>query len=510
MRFRSLYSRIALVFAALTLLFGGLCGGLDLVAAKNHQQEIVQRLSRGLAGHIASHWPLAKDEGFDGKALSELFHMLMIVNPSIELYLLDAKGHILAYDAPPGRVRLNEVDLAPVTAFLEGGALPLKGDNPRRPGRREVFSATAVQRDGQTAGYLYIVLAGDEYQRLAEDVWQGQVFQSVIWTGAGALFLTLVAGLGLFSLVTRRLNALTHTIAAFDDTGFAGGLKLDRAIQDSPDEIGQLASTFLRMAERIAAQVQQIKSQDELRREMVANVSHDLRTPLTSMQGYLETMLRKSDQLSPSEQKRYLEVAVRQSQKVAHMAQELFELAKLECEEVQPSIERFSLQDLVQDVVQKFELAAAHKKVHISTQFLHTIPLVYADIAMIERVFANLIDNALRHTPEGGQIELALSREAGDRVLVTVEDSGTGIASEHLPGLFERDSPLRAAPRKHSGGGLGLLITKRILELHGSTIKAFSAQGLGARFTFSLPTSARICQEEQHLQGPATPMCPLY
>jgi signal transduction histidine kinase len=491
MRFRSLYRRIALTFSALILLFGGLCGGLDLVAAKNHQQEIIQRLSRGLAEHIAVHWPLTKGGEFDEKAVSELFHMLMVVNPSIELYLLDSKGTILAYDAPPGRVRLKEVDLSPVKALLDGESLPLKGDNPRRPDRREIFSATPLERDGQTVGYLYIVLAGDEYQRLAEDVWQGHVFQSALWTGAGALFLTLAAGLGLFSLVTRRLNALTQTIATFDDTNFDGTLQLDTAIQTSPDEIGRLAATFVRMAERIATQVQQIKAQDELRRQMVANVSHDLRTPLTSMQGYLETMLRKSDQLSPDEQQQYLQVAVRQSQRVTHLAQELFELAKLECEEVQPIFEQFSVQELIQDVVQKFELTARAKRVHIAAQLREAIPLVYADIAMIERVLTNLIDNALRHTPQGGHIELALHYKPGDKVVVRVEDSGTGIPDEHLPSLFERDSPLRNSPRKHPGGGLGLLITKRILELHGSTIEALSAQGRGAMFTFCLPTAAR-------------------
>ena len=490
MRFRSLYSRIALTFAVLILLFGGLCGGLDLVAAKSHQQEIIQRLSRGLAEHIAVHWPLTKDGEFDDKAVKELFHMLMIVNPSIELYLLDAKGTILAYDAPPGRVPSKAVDLRPVRALLEGEPLPLKGDNPRRPDRREIFSATALQRDGQTVGYLYIVLAGDEYQRLAEDVWQGHVFQGAMWTGAGALLLTLVAGLGLFSVITRRLNALTRKIAAFEDASFSGALQLDAALQDSPDEIGRLASTFTRMSERIVAQVKQIKSQDELRREMVANVSHDLRTPLTSMQGYLETLLRKSDHLSQSEWQKYLEVAVRQSQRVAYLVQELFELAKLECEEVQPNFERFSLQELIQDVVQKFQLTANTKRVHIAAQFLHATPLVYADIGMIERVLTNLIDNALRHTPEGGRIELALSYEPSDNVVVRVKDSGTGIASEHLPSLFERDSPLRNSPRKHSGGGLGLLITKRILELHGSAIEALSAQGCGAMFTFKLPTTA--------------------
>ncbi|MGR9045826.1 MAG: ATP-binding protein [Gammaproteobacteria bacterium] len=490
MKFRSLYSRIALVFAVLILLFGGLCAGLELMAAKNHQQEIIQRLSRGLAEHIASHWPLSKGDAFDQAAVKELFHMLMVVNPSIELYLLDSKGAILAYDAPAGRVRLQQVALEPIEAFLRHDALPLKGDNPRNPGVQEIFSVTPLLLDERMAGYLYIVLAGDTYQRLAKDVWRGHVFRSAMLTGAGALLMTLVAGLGILFWVTRRLNALTRTVAAFDDASFSGALQLNASVQNSSDEIGLLAAAFSRMSERIAAQVQQIKAQDELRREMVANVSHDLRTPLTSMQGYLETLLRKSGQLTQAEQHRYLETAVRQSQRVAHLAHELFELAKLEFEEVKPNFERFPVQELIQDVAQKFELAANAKGVHISVRFLEKVPLVYADIAMIDRVLTNLIDNALRHTSKGGRIALVLNLEADNTLSIRIEDSGAGIAREHLPSLFERDSPLRKSPRQHTGGGLGLLITKRILELHGSTIEAFSEQGRGAIFSFSLSTAA--------------------
>lgn len=485
MRFQSLYGRIALTFAALTLLFGGLCGGLDWVAAKSHQQEIVQRLSRGLAGHIAGHWPLLKDGAVDAQAVKELFHMLMVVNPGVEFYLLDPQGRILAFDAPPGRVKLERVDLAPVAAFLADPKLPLVGDNPRNPQTREIFSAAPLREQGRVPGYLYIVLAGDEYRRWAGAVWQGHVFQVAAWVGAGALLLTLGVGLGLFFAITRRLDALTQAVAAFDEADLAAGLRLAPA---GRDEIGQLAAAFTRMAERIAAQMRQIKAQDEQRRDMVANVSHDLRTPLTSLQGYLETILRKSDQLTEEDKRRYLHVAVRQSRRVAQLAEELFELARLECEEVSPALERFSLPELAQDVVQKFELAAAGKQVRVAALPTPEIPLVLGDIGMIERVLGNLLDNALRHTPEGGEVRIELSIGQPGEVVVRVADTGSGIAEEHLPGLFERGSPLRQSPAK-GRGGLGLLISKRILQLHGSAIEAGSEPGGGAVFAFSLPVS---------------------
>lgn len=332
------------------------------------------------------------------------------------------------------------------------------------------------------------MLAGDEYRRLADDVWQGHVFRLGMWAGGGALLLTLIVGLGLFFAITRRLNALTRTVIAFDDADLSGSLSFDRSIRHSRDEIGQLAAAFTRMAERIAVQMRHIKSQDEQRREMIANVSHDLRTPLTSMQGYLETLLRKSDQLGADEQQHYLQVAVRQSRRVSHLAQELFELAKLECKEVRPAAECFPLPELIQDVVQKFELCAAGKQIKIAVELRQEIPLVYADIAMIERVLSNLIDNALHHTPAGGEVRISLDKGRPGDVIVRVADTGCGIAEEHLPSLFDRQSPLRRTPGR-TRGGLGLLITKRMLQLHGSTIEVLSGQGRGARFSFKLPTT---------------------
>jgi signal transduction histidine kinase len=299
-------------------------------------------------------------------------------------------------------------------------------------------------------------------------------------------------GLGLFFLVTRRLESLTRSISAFDAADFSGELQLSSHLQKSTDEIGRLASAFTRMAERMAMQLQQIKHQDDARREMLAHVSHDLRTPLTSMQGYLETLQRKSNQLAPEERDHYLSVAVRQSQRVAHLALELFELATLESQDVKPNFELFSLPDLIQDVLQKFALTARARQIRINVRFVQQVPQIYADIGMIERVLSNLLDNALRYTPVEGQIEIALTGNPGEPVWVQVEDNGPGIAAVDLPQLFQRDSRLRQIPRQHAGAGLGLLITQHILQLHGSVIEVRSTPGTGTRFRFHLSSSAPL------------------
>jgi signal transduction histidine kinase len=239
------------------------------------------------------------------------------------------------------------------------------------------------------------------------------------------------------------------------------------------------------MRQRLDAQMRELRHQDELRRELVANISHDLRTPLTSMQGYLEALLRMEDALDRDERRRYLEVAVRQSVKVSRLAQQLFELAKLECEESLPQPERFSISELVQDIAQKFALAATEKKVRLDTRVENEALFVEGDIGMIERVVTNLIDNAIRHTPEHGEVRLEARSRAGE-VEILIADTGAGISEEHMPGLLVRGSPIRRMAARR-GGGLGLLIASRILDLHGSAIRAASRVGEGTRVSFALP-----------------------
>ncbi|MCP5277984.1 MAG: HAMP domain-containing histidine kinase [Thiobacillus sp.] len=482
---RTLYGRLALAFALLTLLCAGFTAWLFMDAASRHQQEVLQRLSKNLAAHIAGHTDLVKQFKWNRPAVDELFNMLMVVNPSIEVYLIKANGHIDAHVAPPGRVKRKWVDLGPIRSYLAGNAFPLLGDDPRGTSTRKIFSVAPCVQDGHTVGYLYVILAGEDFDRLAADVRDSQTITTATWLMAGLTVLTLSAGLIAFALITRRLRNLGKEVQAFS----AGD---PDAIAPPPDdgphdEIGQLHRTFHHMARRIASQVGELKRQDQVRREMVANISHDLRTPLTSLQGYLETISLKAGQVSEEERNRYLDVALRQSRKVSKLAQELFELAKLECEVTKPVKEAFALPELVNDVLQKFELAARQKEVNLQVRIPGDLPPVLADLGMIERVLTNLLDNALRHTPLGGAVQLELHAADGN-VRVRVADTGSGIPDSLRPQLFERPSPLRDGTGRTSGG-LGLLIVKRILSLHDSSIRLEARPGPGAAFSFALPVA---------------------
>lgn len=225
-----------------------------------------------------------------------------------------------------------------------------------------------------------------------------------------------------------------------------------------------------------------------LRRDLVANVSHDLRTPLAALRGYLELLASGGERLPAAQREQYLSVALRQSEHLATLIDELFELAKLDFKGVDLQREPFCLADLASDVMHKFQLDAQARQVTLVVEAAPGLPWVDADLSLIERVMDNLVGNALRHTPPGGCVSLRATATDG-RVRAEVCDTGCGIAPADLPHVFDRYYRGRAGPRA-GGAGLGLAITKRILDLHGAAVQVVSRAGEGACFGFSLPTAS--------------------
>ncbi len=225
-----------------------------------------------------------------------------------------------------------------------------------------------------------------------------------------------------------------------------------------------------------------------LRRDLVANVSHDLRTPLAALRGYLELLAAGGERLPAAQREQYLGVALRQSEHLATLIDELFELAKLDFKGVELQREPFCLADLASDVMHKFQLDAQARQVTLAVEAAPGLPWVDADLSLIERVLDNLVGNALRHTPPGGCVSLRATAADG-AVRAEVCDTGCGIAAADLPHIFDRF--YRGRDGKGSGStGLGLAITKRILELHGVCVQVDSRAGEGACFGFSLPTAS--------------------
>jgi signal transduction histidine kinase len=229
-----------------------------------------------------------------------------------------------------------------------------------------------------------------------------------------------------------------------------------------------------------------------MRRDLIGNISHDLRSPLASIQGYLETMVLKEPQLTAEERRTFLQVSLRNTANLQRLVEELLELAKLDARQVELRPEPLQIAELAQDVALKLAPEAQGAGVSLTVEPGADLPLVTGDVGMIERVLTNLMENALRFTPAGGAVRTILELEPEpNAVRVTVSDTGTGITPEDLPHVFERFYRAdKSRDRTTRGAGLGLAIARQIVELHGSSLRVQSRPGEGTRFSFALSANA--------------------
>ncbi|TDI67041.1 MAG: HAMP domain-containing histidine kinase [Bacteroidetes bacterium] len=490
--FSNLYWKIAATLLLLLVVIG--CAYIFITAdtVQRYFQEKNQRLNAELAAHVVQEVkPTYLHGKVDEASMDKIMHSMMAINPSIEVYLLDVDGNILNYVAPYKKVKLDKVGLAPIHDFIETkGQQFIKGDDPRNPGVQKEFSAAPINEEDQLIGYVYVVLASEEYDIAARDLIGNYIMRLGGKTMIITLLTALMLGLLIFWLITRYLNQIIKSVKRFKE----GHLK-ERIPVKSSGELKTLAVTFNEMAEEILISMEKIKTTENLRRELVANVSHDLRTPLSVIHGYVETMLMKAETITSEQQKQYLETILKSTERLKKLVGDLFELSKLEAHEITPKKEPFFITELVQDVSQKHKLIAEEKNVTIVPVVDNNVPMVHADISLIERVLQNLMDNAIKFSADGGVITIE-THNHGNKVEIKVTDTGRGIPEEDIPLVFDRYFNLS---KSASGGlkdqdlvakssvGLGLAIVKKILEIHDATIHLTSKLNKGSAFSFRLP-----------------------
>ncbi|MGH8750306.1 MAG: sensor histidine kinase [Burkholderiales bacterium] len=488
---KTLYSKLVLVnllvCSALVFLF------LVLIqfALERNQQIVTQRLQLQVAQMLVRDLHLAPGP-VDLERLRRGFDWQLLANPEWTIYLLDDKGEILTSSLPTDKVPGKRVALRPLTQLVaDPAALPLLNNDPADPQRKKIFSVAPIPEHGSLQGYLYVILEEPPQQNIVHLLRQGSLGPLGLWVIAGILLAAIVAGMLTFAVLTQPLKRLAASMEVFQRGNFSSAPVLLPVTANRPgDEIDRLGAAFNQMAARIAVQLRALQQTDQARQEFLANVSHDLRTPLAALRGYLETLLLKEETLSPQERHNYLEIATKQSERLTNMVAKLFELAKLDANQVMINRENFLIGDLIEDVAQKFQLAAGRNGINLYTRIPEEQPLVNADIGLMERVLENLIENAMRYTVNGGGVGVIMNATPR-QVTVEVKDTGNGIAEHDLPHVFERFYRGDKSRSSDSGNaGLGLAIVKSILERHGSEIKVASALGAGTTFSFVLPAVA--------------------
>jgi signal transduction histidine kinase len=484
---RTVYGKLSAVVLLLFYAVGIVSITLTILSNRLYYQEMSQGVSRALAKRLVSKKDLMPGGVVDRSGFGELSAELESINPSVNLYLLDLRGEILTSSVPEEELALKRVSLEPLRRMMAGGMLPIFGDNPRYPEEMSIFSVCPVPVEGEADAYLYAVIGGGQGGAAGTFLDGSNIVRLSLLTFFGGLILFSLVALFVFRFLTRRVRRLAQAVEEFERQGFVEGRDFPGADgSEGGDEIDRLGESFAGMAERIGSQLETIRREDALRRELITNVSHDLRTPLTSLQGYLET-LKIKENISEAERQEYLETALRQSERLRRLVFELFELAKLDSGEVQPSREPFAPGELVQDVVQKYQINAERQGIDLTADLEGDIPVISADIGLLERALENLLRNALQFTLPGGSISVKLSAGEGE-VFMEVRDTGIGIAPGEIPRIFERSFRQRPpAGKADEGAGLGLSITRRIAELHGGRVTVASTPGSGSTFTLAVP-----------------------
>ena len=296
----------------------------------------------------------------------------------------------------------------------------------------------------------------------------------------------LVTGISLYGamLLGRRIERVRAGTSRLAD----GELDTEVPVEGN-DEIANLAEDFNRMSRALKAAAAREKEMEDTRRDLIAAVSHDLRTPLASTRALIEAV---ADGIvsEPGAEARYLDSAKGEIAHLSQLVEDLFELARIDAGVLQLNLEKASLHDLISDTLASFQPQAERQSVRLVGEVSEAVDPVLMNPPKLQRVFHNLISNALHHTPADGTIVLR-AEPSGELVQVEVADTGGGISPADLPHVFERsfrgeESRTRPQHNNASGAGLGLAIARGLIEAHGGEINVESRRGHGSCFRFTI------------------------
>jgi signal transduction histidine kinase len=340
------------------------------------------------------------------------------------------------------------------------------------------YAVVPVVRYGQVVELVYathpsrgegiLARVGETFRFLTDFWWQ------FLLAGALAAGISLVVARWLARGMTQPLRDMAAAAHRMETGDYS-----TRVHTRSRDEVGQLAAAFNRMS----AELQNL---EQSRRDLVANVSHELKTPIAAIRAHLENLLDGVEHPDPHT----LQVMLSQTERLSRLIEQLLELSRLESGELPLQREDVPLAPLVTQVLSEIDVARSDSGVAVQSELPEDLPAVDADRERVHQVLYNLLDNAVRFTPSGGAVTVSAQRHNGS-VEVRVADTGVGIPPEHLPRLFERFYRADPARSREDGGtGIGLAIARSVVEAHGGHIRAESELGKGSVFTFDLPVAS--------------------
>lgn len=370
-----------------------------------------------------------------------------------------------------------------LTLSLQGQQVEssLQGTTPDGSTFSAIYVSMPVQVNQNIVGAVLLVQPNHYQPGLSPTDIVTNVNLVILVTGLGLALIVVIFSLVLTRRLTKPLVSLTLAAEEMKSGNYAQRVEQPKTL----DELGRLAVTFNDMADKIAADVAELRAQEQQRRDLIANIAHDLVTPLTAIQGYSEAIA--DDVISEAhERQETAQLIGREVQRLRRLVSDIQHMSSLEAGRVQLELAPLNLHDLSVETLAVIAPECDQAGIELCNEISPTMPAVFADSDRIAQVLLNLLDNARRHTPSGGRITLG-ARTEGAWLIAWVSDTGTGINPKDLPHIFERFYRVDRSRNAASGGsGLGLAIIKALITAHGGTAWAESTFGQGTTVFFTL------------------------
>lgn len=479
----TIFRRFAIVIFSLIAVLGLLFIIITYLATTTYHQASTQLLNKDVATHVAEFTSAFTASGINKKKADSVFKNAMVLNPNVEVYFLDTGGRVIYFHADEKEIKERSIELLPIKKYIAvKGEQYIKGIDPKDPAHPKIFSAAEVRGAGKSMGYIYIILGSKKSENIMDLLFGSHILSLAIKALIVIILLSFIFSFLYLRRIRKNFQQMISVLERFENGDYDA-----RFAQKRQDELEPVTHAFNKMADMLSSAISKLKKSEQERKNFIAIISHDLRTPLSIARGYTETLLLKKDKgdITEEEQEHYSQLIYNKMLQIENMVKELFELSKMEAVEFKPEKEPFVLSEIVQEAVNTFQLIASEKKINLKcTQCLYHV-WINADISMMERVVQNLIDNALKSTPEAGSIQTSISVD--NNVLVfKIENNGPPLPDDLLQwinGFREEDGLLDKRPQKL---GLGLVIVQKILHLHDTSLKA-STQNDRNIFTFRVP-----------------------